>query len=57
MDFSLTFEQQALVESISAFVEKELYPHEAIVEELRAVPEEIAARHPQQGQGGRLITP
>ncbi|MEZ5773180.1 MAG: acyl-CoA dehydrogenase family protein [Hyphomicrobiaceae bacterium] len=43
MDFSLTFEQQALVDALTAFVEKELYPHEAIVEELRAVPEEIAA--------------
>ncbi len=42
MDFSLTFEQEALVASLSAFVEKELYPHEEIVEELRAVPAEIA---------------
>lgn len=42
MDFSITFEQQALVDSLAAFVEKELYPHEAIVEELRAVPDEIA---------------
>lgn len=43
MDFTLTFEQQTLVESMSEFVKKELYPHEAIVEELRAVPKEIAA--------------
>ena len=42
MDFNLSFEQQALVESLSAFVEKELYPHEAIVEELRGIPDEIA---------------
>jgi len=42
MDFSLSFEQQALVESLTDFVEKELYPHEAVVEELRAVPKEIA---------------
>jgi acyl-CoA dehydrogenase len=42
LDFSITFEQQALVDSLAAFVEKELYPHEAIVEELRAVPDEIA---------------
>ncbi len=42
MDFNLSFEQQALVQSLRAFVEKELYPHENIVEELRAVPDEIA---------------
>lgn len=42
MDFSLTFEQKALVEALTEFVEKELYPHEQIVEELRAVPDEIA---------------
>lgn len=42
MDFSLSFEQRALVEALTDFVEKELYPHEAIVEELRAIPQEIA---------------
>lgn len=42
MDFSLSFEQQALVESLEEFVKKELYPHEALVEELRDVPDEIA---------------
>jgi acyl-CoA dehydrogenase len=42
MDFSLSFEQQALVDSLTEFVEKEMYPHENIVEELRKVPEEIA---------------
>ncbi len=41
MDFSLSFEQQALVESLEQFVEKELYPHEDIVEERREVPAEI----------------
>src|SRR5687768_8496533 len=43
VDFALTFEQQTLVDSMAEFVKKELYPHEAIVEELRAVPKEIAA--------------
>lgn len=43
MDFSITFEQQALVDSLAAFVEKELYPHEALVEELRRVPDDLAA--------------
>jgi acyl-CoA dehydrogenase len=42
MDFNLSFEQQALTDSLRSFVEKELYPHEDIVEELRAVPDEIA---------------
>jgi acyl-CoA dehydrogenase len=42
MDFSLSFEQQALVDSLTEFVEKEMYPHENIVEELRKVPDEIA---------------
>ena len=43
MDFTITFEQQALIESLAAFVEKELYPYEPVVEQLRAVPDEIAA--------------
>lgn len=43
MDFSLTFEQEALTKALTEFVEKELYPHEDKVEELRAVPPEIAA--------------
>ena len=42
MDFSLSFEQQALVESLTEFVEKELYPHEDVVERERMVPKEIA---------------
>ena len=42
MDFTISFEQQALVDSLSSFVEKELYPHEALVEEKRLVPDEIA---------------
>ncbi|MGF7159790.1 acyl-CoA dehydrogenase [Rhodoligotrophos appendicifer] len=42
MDFALTFEQKAIVEALTAFVETELYPHEDIVEELRMVPPDIA---------------
>jgi acyl-CoA dehydrogenase len=42
VDFNITFEQQALIDSLATFVEKELYPHEAVVEEIRAVPEDIA---------------
>lgn len=43
MDFTISFEQQALIDSLSSFVEKELYPHEALVEERRLVPDEIAS--------------
>lgn len=43
MDFSLSFEQQALIDSLEEFSRRELYPHENIVEELRCVPKEIAA--------------
>lgn len=42
MDFALSFEQQALVNSLEEFCERELYPHENLVEELRYVPKEIA---------------
>lgn len=41
MDFSLSFEQQALIDSLEEFCKRELYPHENLVEELRYVPEEI----------------
>lgn len=41
MDFALSFEQQALVDSLEEFCKRELYPHEALVEELRYVPKEI----------------
>ena len=41
MDFGLSFEQQALVDSLEEFCKRELYPHEALVEELRYVPAEI----------------
>ncbi|MGC4251718.1 MAG: acyl-CoA dehydrogenase family protein [Sphingobium sp.] len=42
MDFELSFEQVALVDNLKNFVETELYPHEALVEETRHVPQEIA---------------
>ena len=42
MDFALSFEQQALIDSLEEFCKRELYPHENLVEELRAVPKEIA---------------
>lgn len=42
MDFSLSFEQQALIDSLEEFAKREIYPHENLVEELRYVPKEIA---------------
>lgn len=42
MEFTISFEQQALIDSLSAFVEKELYPYENLVEEARAVPPDLA---------------
>lgn len=42
MDFGLTDEQQAVVTTVRAFVERELYPHEEEVERLDAVPPELA---------------
>jgi acyl-CoA dehydrogenase len=42
MSFPLTYEQTLLVESVRAFAEKELYPHEDVVEKLDDVPEELA---------------
>ncbi len=41
MDFALTTEQQLIVDSVRAFVEQELYPHEAEVERLGELPEEL----------------
>ncbi len=42
MDFSLSEEQQLIVDTVRTFVEKEIYPHEAMVEKTGEVPEEIA---------------
>jgi acyl-CoA dehydrogenase len=43
MEFGLTPEQQMLVESLRAFVEKELIPHEELVERTDQLPPEVAA--------------
>jgi acyl-CoA dehydrogenase len=43
MEFGLTPEQQMLVESLRAFVEKELIPHEELVERTDQLPPELAA--------------
>ncbi len=43
MDFSLTSEQAMIVDTVRSFVEKEIYPHEDLVERSAEVPPEIAA--------------
>ncbi|HWQ13497.1 MAG TPA: acyl-CoA dehydrogenase family protein [Roseiflexaceae bacterium] len=43
MDFALSHEQQMLVDTVRAFVERELYPHEAEVERTDQVRPELAA--------------
>jgi acyl-CoA dehydrogenase len=41
MFFSLSTEQQMIVDTVRAFVENELYPHEDLVEKLDAIPPEL----------------
>ena len=55
MSFPLTPEQTMLVESVRAFVEKELYPHEDLVEKLDDVPEELARDIQTKALRGGLI--
>ncbi len=38
MDFTITTEQQLIVDTVRAFVEQELYPHETLVERENEVP-------------------
>lgn len=42
MHFGLTQEQEMVVETVRSFVEREMYPHEDLVEKLGEVPVEIA---------------
>jgi acyl-CoA dehydrogenase len=42
MQFALSHEQAMMVETARAFVEKELYPHEELVERTDAIPPELA---------------
>ncbi len=43
MDFTLSAEQQMIVDTVRSFVENEIYPHETLVERSGEVPPEIAA--------------
>ncbi|WP_422033317.1 acyl-CoA dehydrogenase family protein [Roseovarius sp.] len=42
MHFGLTDEQEMIVDTVRSFVEKEIYPHEEVVERTGEVPKEIA---------------
>ena len=42
MDFAPSEEQRLIVDALGAFVERELYPHEAEVERLGTVPDDLA---------------
>lgn len=44
MNFGLTEEQEMIVSTVRSFVEKEIYPHEDLVERTGEVPPEVAAR-------------
>ena len=42
MDFNLSDEQTLIVDTVRNFLEKEIYPHEKMVEETGVVPKELA---------------
>ena len=42
MQYGLTEEQEMIASTVRSFVEKEIYPHEALVERTGEVPAEIA---------------
>ena len=42
MNFGLSDEQEMIVSTVRSFVEKEIYPHEALIERTGEVPDEIA---------------
>lgn len=48
MQFGLSEEQEMIVSTVRSFVEKEIYPHEALVEQTGHVPSEIGERIKQQ---------
>ena len=41
MQFALSHEQTMIVDTVRAFVENELYPHEDLVERTDAIPPEL----------------
>lgn len=54
MDFGLNEEQQMIVDATRAFVEKELYPHEAMVEKTNHLPVELIREIQQKAMAAGL---
>ncbi len=48
MDFALTDEHQMIVDTVRAFTERELFPHEELVEKLGEVPADLALQIKQR---------
>ncbi len=48
MDFALTDEHQMIVDTVRAFTERELFPHEELVEKLGEVPADLAQQIKQR---------
>jgi alkylation response protein AidB-like acyl-CoA dehydrogenase len=57
LNFAPSDEQRLIVETVRAFVERELYPHEDTVERLRHVPADIAADIRQKAIAQGLFAP
>jgi acyl-CoA dehydrogenase len=57
MDFALDAEHQAVADTMRAFVERELYPHEDEVERLGDVPDDLAARIRSRALAAGLYAP
>ena len=57
LNFELSSEQEMIVRTVRAFVERELYPHEDEVERLRSVPQEIADDIKQKAIAQGLFAP
>ena len=55
MDFSLTNEQQMIIDTLKTFVEQELYPHEAEVEKTNEIRPELYAQIKQKALDLSLI--
>ena len=52
MQFALTSEHTMIVDTVRAFVEKELYPHEDLVERTDAIPPELVQSIQAKARGG-----
>ena len=49
MDFQLSDEQTLIVGTVRNFLEKEIYPHEKLVEKTGAVPKELGVEIAKNG--------